>query len=284
VHADRIEQAPHARVVRIQPRRGLGSLGVGELWAWRELVTFLIWRDIKVRYKQTALGGAWAVIQPVMTMLVFSLFFGKLAKLSSDSVPYPVFSFAAILPWNLFSTGLTGAAGSLVGNTGLLKKVYLPRLAIPIGAVLAVVVDFLVAFVILIAMMAWYRISPSIEALLVIPFTLLAIVSALGVGIWLAALNVKYRDVKYVLPFLVQLWMFATPVAYSSSLITKPWAHTVFAINPMVAVVDGFRYSLLGAPPPSLGTVCTSTAVALVALLAGLLYFRSTERTFADVI
>ena len=284
MHADRIEQAPHARVVRIQPRRGLGSLGVGELWAWRELVTFLIWRDIKVRYKQTALGGAWAVIQPVMTMLVFSLFFGKLAKLSSDSVPYPVFSFAAILPWNLFSTGLTGAAGSLVGNTGLLKKVYLPRLAIPIGAVLAVVVDFLVAFVILIAMMAWYRISPSIEALLVIPFTLLAIVSALGVGIWLAALNVKYRDVKYVLPFLVQLWMFATPVAYSSSLITKPWAHTVFAINPMVAVVDGFRYSLLGAPPPSLGTVCTSTAVALVALLAGLLYFRSTERTFADVI
>jgi lipopolysaccharide transport system permease protein len=271
-------------VVRVEPRRGFAWFRLGEVWDSRELVMFLVWRDIKVRYKQTALGAAWAILQPLLTMVVFSVFFGKLAKLPSDGIPYPLFAFAALLPWNLFATGLNGAAGSLVANAPLLKKVYLPRLAIPLAAVFAVFVDFLVAFVVLLCMMAGYRIVPSANCWLVIPFTLLAIVAALGAGVWLAALNVKYRDVKYVLPFLVQLWMFATPVAYSSSLIKSEWAKTAFAINPMVGVVDGFRYALLGAPAPQLGALVTSAATACVVLLVGMIYFRQTERTFADVL
>lgn len=271
-------------VLRIEARTGLASLRLRELWDCRELVTFLAWRDIKVRYKQTALGAAWAILQPVMTMVVFSVFFGRLARLPSDGVPYPLFSFAAVIPWTLFATGLSGAAGSLIGNVGLLKKVYLPRLSIPLAAVLAVVVDFGVAFAVLLAMTFWYGIVPGPEVVLIIPLTLLAIVASLGAGIWLAALNVKYRDVKYILPFIVQLWMFATPVAYSSSMIKSSLAHTLYAINPMVGVVDGFRYALLGARAPELATLATSTGVALVVLVTGILYFRQTERTFADVV
>ena len=272
------------RVRRIEPRRGFAALGLRELWDCRELVYFLVWRDIKVRYKQSALGAAWAILQPVLTMVVFSLVFGKLAKMPSDGIPYPIFAFAALLPWNLFATGLTGASSSLVGNANLLKKVYLPRMAIPLGAVFAVFVDFVIAFGVLICMMAWYRIVPSAAALLVVPLTLLAMICALGAGVWLAALNVRYRDVKYVLPFLIQLWMFATPVVYSTSLIKSAWARVVFAINPMVGVVDGFRYALLGAPAPDAGAVVVSTGTALIVLFCGFLYFRQAERTFADVI
>ena len=279
-----VDQPGEIRVVRLEARKGLASLGLRDLISNHELIQFLVWRDIKVRYKQTALGAAWAILQPVLTMVVFSMFFGRLAKLPSDGVPYPIFAFAALLPWNMFANGLTGSAGSLVASSALLKKVYLPRLAIPIAAVLAVVVDFAIAFLVLLCMMAAYRIAPTPAALLVIPFTLLAIVASLGAGIWLAALNVKYRDVKYVLPFLTQLWMFATPVAYSSSLIKNDAAKIVFALNPMVAVVDGFRYALLGAPAPGLATVATSTAMALVILAIGVTYFRQSERTFADVI
>jgi lipopolysaccharide transport system permease protein len=275
---------PAEAVVRIEARHGLASLRLKELWQCRELVSFLVWRDVKVRYKQTALGAAWAIVQPVMTMVVFSVFFGKLAKLPSDGVPYPLFSFAAVLPWTMFATGMTGAAGSLINNTGLLKKVYLPRVAIPLAAVLAVVVDFAIAFCVLLCMSLVYGIVPGVHALLTIPFALLALVSALGAGVWLASLNVRYRDVKYVMPFLVQLWMFATPVAYSSSMISSSWARTVYAINPMVGVVDGFRYALLGTRPPEVAAVATSAAVAVVVLLTGLVYFRQTERTFADVI
>jgi len=275
---------PSYPLLRIEPRRGLAALKLRELWDCRELVSFLAWRDIKVRYKQTALGAAWAIVQPVMTMVVFSVFFGRLAKLPSDGVPYPLFSFAAVIPWTMFASGMSGAAGSLIGNVGLLKKVYLPRLAIPLAAVFAVVVDFCVAFGVLLLMTFWYGIIPGPEVLLIIPLALLAIVAALGAGIWLAALNVRYRDVKYILPFLVQLWMFATPVAYSSSMIKSSAAHTVYAINPMVGVVDGFRYALLGARAPELATLATSTAVAIVILLTGILYFRQTERTFADVV
>ena len=276
--------SPHLAVLRIEPRRGLASLRLRELWDARELVSFLAWRDIKVRYKQTALGAAWAIVQPVMTMIVFSVFFGKLAHLPTDGVPYQLFSFAAVIPWTMFATGLSGAAGSLIGNTGLLKKVYLPRLSIPLAAVIGPVVDFAVAFVVLLGMTFWYGIIPGPQIVLIVPLTLLAVLAALGSGIWLAALNVRYRDVKYVLPFLVQLWMFATPVAYSSSMIKSSAAHAVYAINPMVGVVDGFRYALLGARAPELGTLAISTGVALVIFLTGILYFRQTERTFADVI
>lgn len=272
------------RLVRIEPRRGLAAFRLRELWEGRELIWFLVWRDIKVRYKQTALGAAWAVIQPLMTMVVFSVFFGRLAKLPSDGIPYPLFSFAAVLPWNMFANGLTGAAGSLIGNQALLKKVYLQRMAIPLAAVLGVLIDFLVAFLVLLCMMTGYRYAPTAYMFLIIPFTLLGIVTALGVGTLLAALNVKYRDVKYVLPFLVQLWMFATPIAYSSTMIKHASIKTIYAINPMVAVVDGFRWALLGAPAPAVATVITSSATAIVMLIAGIIYFRQTERTFADVV
>jgi lipopolysaccharide transport system permease protein len=276
--------AANTQLVRIESRKGFASFRLGELWTSRELVWFLVWRDIKVRYKQTALGASWAILQPVLTMIVFSIFFGRLAKLPSDGIPYPLFSFGALLPWNLFSTGLSGSSQSLVGNGPLLKKVYLPRLALPLSAVLGMIVDFFVALVVLLCMMFAYGYGLTPAALLVIPFTLLAVVSALGAGIWLSALNVRYRDVKYVLPFLVQLWMFATPVAYSSSLIKSPLARTIYAINPMVGVVDGFRYALLGAPAPAWPAVLTSTAVALAVLVGGMIYFRQTERTFADVL
>jgi lipopolysaccharide transport system permease protein len=259
-------------------------LRLQELFENHELVRFLVWRDVKVRYKQTALGAAWAILQPLLTMVVFSVFFGKLAKLPTDGIPYPLFSFAALLPWNMFSTGLSGSASSLVSSSALLKKVYLPRLAIPVSAVIGCVLDFMIAFAVLLVMMAAYRFAPSPASLLVVPFALLAIMTALGSGILLAALNVKYRDIKYVLPFLVQLWMFATPVAYSSSMIKNELARTLYAINPMVAVVDGFRYALLGAPAPSAATILISTGTAFLMLIVGLTYFRQSERTFADVI
>jgi lipopolysaccharide transport system permease protein len=267
----------------IRPSRGWRALDLRELWEYRELLYFLVWRDIKVRYKQTALGASWAVIQPFFTMVVFSLFFGRLAGVPSDDLPYPVFSFAALVPWTFFATGLTMSANSLVQSQELLKKVYFPRLTIPLAPVLGGVVDFAIAFVVLLGMMWYYGIVPGLAALVVLPLLLLALVTSLGVGLWLSALNVQYRDVRYAVPFLVQIWLFATPIAYPSSLLDEPW-RTVYAINPMVGVVEGFRWALLGADTAPGPMIVVSTMAALGILVGGALYFRRMERTFADVV
>lgn len=269
-------------VMRIAPSHGWKVLDLRELWEYRELLYFLTWRDIRVRYKQTVLGAAWAIIQPFFTMVVFSLFFGKLAKVPSDGVPYPIFSYAALLPWNYFAYSLGQAGNSLVGSANLIRKVYFPRLVIPLSSVLAGLVDFAVAFLVLLGMMVYFGVRPTTGALLLPGFLLLALVTALGVGLWLSALNVKYRDVRYVIPFLTQFWMFATPVAYPSSLLGEPW-RTLYGLNPMVGVVEGFRWALLGTQPPST-MVGVSALVAVVLLVSGAFYFRQVERTFADVI
>lgn len=270
-------------VIRIEPTHGWRALHLGELWENRELVYFLTWRDIKVRYKQTLLGAAWAIIQPLFTMLVFSLFFGRLAKVPSDNVPYPVFAFAALVPWTFFANALNQASNSLVQSAVLLKRVYFPRLAIPLGSVFSGGVDFALAFLMLLGMMLFYGIVPTWNAVWLPLLFLLALVTSLGVGLWLSALNVQFRDVRHLVPFIVQFWLFATPIAYPSSLLDEPW-RTVYGINPMVGVVEGFRWALLGtatAPGPSIA-VSSLTAVAL--LVSGAFYFRRMEKTFADVV
>ena len=270
-------------IVHIAPSSGWVSLRLRELFDYRELLYFLIWRDIKVRYKQTALGASWAIIQPFFTMVVFSLFFGKLAKVPSDGVPYPIFSFAALVPWTFFATSLTNASNSLVGSANLIKKVYFPRLAIPIATVLSGLVDFAIAFGMLALLMVWYGVAPTTSVLWLPLFLLLAIATSLGVGLWLSAMNVQYRDVKYVVPFLTQFWLFATPVAYPSSLLSGQW-RAIYALNPMVGVVEGFRWSLLGTNTrPGSIVLVSSTAAALI-LVSGAYYFRRMERTFADVV
>lgn len=270
-------------VLRIEPSRGWVSLRLRELWEYRELLYFLVWRDVKVRYKQTALGAAWAIIQPMMTMLVFSIFFGRLAKMPSDGVPYPVFAYAALLPWQLFAYALSESANSLVGSQNLIKKVYFPRLVIPISSVLGGLVDFAISFVVLLGLMTYYGIRPT-AAVAVLPlFVLLAVVTALSVGLWLSALNVQFRDVRYTIPFLTQLWMFATPVAYPSSLVPEKW-RALFGLNPMAGVVEGFRWALLGKPNSPGPLLWVSLASVLVLLIGGLVYFRRMESTFADVV
>jgi lipopolysaccharide transport system permease protein len=268
--------------VRIEPSRGWVALKLSDLWEYRELVFFLTWRDIKVRYKQTALGAAWAIIQPFFTMLVFSLFFGRLAKVPSDGIPYPLFAYAALVPWMYFANGLTQSSNSVVESANLIKKIYFPRLAVPLAAVLSVTVDFLIAFPVLLAMMAYYGIAPTINVLWLPLFSVLAFITALGVGFWLSALNVKYRDVRYVVPFLTQFWMFATPVAYSSSLLSERW-RIIYATNPMVGVVDSFRWALLGTSTAPGPIVLVSSLVAVIVLVSGAYYFRKMEKTFADI-
>jgi lipopolysaccharide transport system permease protein len=274
---------PRRDIVRIQRSRGWVSLGLAELWAFRELLYFLVWRDIKVRYKQTALGAAWAIIQPLLTMVVFSLFFGKLASMPSDGVPYPIFSFTALVPWTFFATGLTLSSQSLVGSSNLIKKVYFPRLSIPIATVLSGIVDFLLALAVLLCMMPYFERVPTWNVVWLPLFVLLALCTSLGVGLWLSALNVQYRDVRYVVPFLTQLWLFATPIAYPSSLLHEPW-RTVYGLNPMAGVVEGFRWALLGTPGLPVPLVLMSTGTALLLLVSGLFYFRRMERTFADTV
>jgi homopolymeric O-antigen transport system permease protein len=270
-------------VLWIRPSRGWVSLRLGELWEYRELLYFLVWRDVKVRYKQTALGAAWAILQPVMTMLVFSLFFGRLAKLPSDGIPYPVFVFAALLPWQLFAYALSESANSLVVSQNLIKKVYFPRLVVPIASVLAGLVDFAISFVVLLGLMAYYGIRPT-AAIAALPlFILLVVASALSVGLWLSALNVQFRDVRYVIPFLTQFWMFATPVAYPSSLVPEKW-RALFGLNPMAGVVEGFRWALLGKSTSPGPLLWVSIAAVVVLLIGGLMYFRRMESTFADVV
>jgi lipopolysaccharide transport system permease protein len=267
----------------ITPPAGWVTLGLRELWAYRELLYFLVWRDLKVRYKQTGLGLAWAILQPVLTMVVFSVFFGRLVGVPSDGVPYPVFALAGLVPWTFFSYGLTQSSNSVVADQQLVTKVYFPRLAIPVATVLSGFVDFLPGFGVLLALMAYSGIVPLLSVLWVMPLLLLAFVTALGAGLWLAALNVQYRDVRYTVPFISQLWLFATPVAYPSSLLGEPW-QTLYGLNPMAGVVEGFRWALLGtdtAPGPMIGV---SAAAALLLLIGGMFYFRRTEDSFADVI
>jgi lipopolysaccharide transport system permease protein len=272
----------HSLIV-IAPSRGWVSLKLGEVWAYRELLYFLVWRDIKVRYKQTVLGAAWAVVQPVFTMIVFSVIFGKLAGLRSDGIPYPVFTFAALVPWTFFATGLAMSSNSLVGSAHLVQKVYFPRLIIPLATVLAGIVDFAISMVVLLVLMLWFHRVPTWNALWLPAFVLLAFITAVGVGLWLSALNVKYRDVRYVVPFLSQLWMYATPVAYASSLVPHPW-RTVLGLNPMAGVVEGFRWALLGTNTQPGPMIVVSALVAVVLLVSGAFFFRRTERTFADLV
>jgi len=276
-------QPKNTSVVRIERSRGWGSLGLRELWNYRELVYFLIWRDIKVRYKQTVLGALWAIIQPLFTMLIFSLFFGRLAKVPSDGIPYPIFSYAALVPWTLFATGLTQASNSLVQDSNMLKKIYFPRMAMPIGAVISGCVDFCFAFVLLLAMMGVYGFVPTWKALWLPLFLVLGLVTCLGASLWLSPMNVQFRDIRYVIPFLTQFWMFATPIAYPSSLLPQPW-RSVYAINPMVGVVEGFRWALLDAPIAPGPMIVVSSIVALGLLVSGTFYFRRQEKTFADVV
>lgn len=271
------------RTTTVQPSTGWVALRPRELWDYRELFYFLTWRDIKVRYKQTALGAAWAVLQPFLTMVVFSLFFGRLAGIPSGDVPYPVFAFAALVPWTFFATAVALGSNSLVEQERILAKVYFPRLIVPAAAVLASLVDFAIAFAVLLVMMLVYGIVPS-AAILTLPFfVVFAALTALAVALWLSALNVQYRDVRYVIPFLVQLWLFVSPVAYPSSLVPEPW-DAVYGLNPMAGVIEGFRWALLGeAEPP--GAMLAVSVLATAALLAGgLLYFRRMERSFADVV
>ena len=271
------------RGIRIEPSNGWVSLRLPELWAYRELLYFLVWRDIKVRYKQTALGAAWAIIQPFFTMVVFSLFFGKLAKMPSDGVPYPIFAYAALVPWTFFASGLTQSSNCLVGSSNLIKKVYFPRLAMPIATVLSDVVDFALAFTVLLVMMFYFGTIPTLRILYLPLFLLLALFTSLGVGLWLSALNVRFRDVRYVVPFLTQFWMFATPIAYPSSLLSEPW-RTLYGLNPMVGVVEGFRWALLGSGSAPGPMIAVSSIAASAILIGGAFYFRRMEKTFADLV
>jgi lipopolysaccharide transport system permease protein len=255
-----------------------------ELWDYRELLYFLIWRDIKVKYKQTVLGAAWAIIQPVATMVVFSIFFGELAKVPSDGLPYPIFAYCGLLPWNLFGNALSGAGQSVVGSQHLITKVYFPRLIIPLSRVLAGLVDFGIAFLVLLGLMAYYRIWPSPLAFITVPaFLVFALTTALAVGLWLTVLNVMYRDVRYTIPFLVQFWLFITPVVYPSSLVPEAW-RAVYGLNPMAGVVEGFRWVMLGTANAPGAIIGVSAAVVVVLLVGGLLYFRRMEKIFADMV
>jgi lipopolysaccharide transport system permease protein len=274
-------QLPH---LRIQPSKGWVSLKLNELWAYRELLFFLTWRDIKVRYKQTVLGAAWAIIQPFMTMVVFSLFFGALAKIPSDGVPYPIWSYAALVPWSLFAHGLQMSSDSLVGNANLIRKVYFPRLIIPISAVMAGLVDSLIAFFVLIIMMLVFGIIPTINIIFLPLFVLLAIVTSLGIGLWLSAMNVRFRDVRYTIPFLTQFLMFLTPIAYPSSLIEDDLLRAIYGLNPMAGVVEGFRWALLGTDTAPGSVIWASSLAASLLFVSGLFYFRRMEKTFADVV
>lgn len=273
-----VEQEP---LLVLRPRTGWQQLGLKDLWQYRELLYFLCWRDIKVRYKQTALGVAWAIVQPLMTMVLFSLFFGRLAKMPSDGVPYPLFVFTALVPWMFFSNGITQSAGSLVENASLLKKVYFPRLAVPIASIIAGVVDFFCSFVVLIMLMLYYGVVPSLSILTLPLFLALACTASLGIGLWLSALNVQFRDVRYVIPFLTQLWLFATPIAYPSSLLSEP-LRSLYGLNPMVGVVEGFRWALLGTETSFGPMLLVSSLASMVVLITGAFYFRRMEVTFSD--
>lgn len=270
-------------LLRLVPPRRWEAVDFAELWAYRELVFFLVWRDIKVRYKRMFLGAAWAILQPAATMVIFTVVFGRLAGLPSEGIPYPLFTLAALLPWQLFSAAVAGAANSLIGSAGLLSKVYFPRLIVPMASVVATLADFAVGLGLLAALMIWYGHSPT-PAILAMPFfVIMALVTAFGIGLWTSAMTVKYRDVQYLLPFGLQALLLASPVAYSSAIVPEGPLRTVFAINPLVGIIQGFRWSLLGTDPPG-ATLLVSIAAAMLLLVSGLLAFRRMEAWFADVV
>lgn len=268
----------------IEPSHGWVSLQLSEIWRYRELLYFLIWRDVKVRYKQTVIGASWAILQPLLTMVIFSLIFGQLAKIPSEGIPYPVFSYTALVPWTFFAGSLTRASNSLVGSSTLITKIYFPRLVIPIASVLAGLVDFALAFIVLIILMLVYGIVPTVNIIWLPAFLLLATITALGVGLWLTAMNVQFRDVGYVVPFLTQFLMYATPIVYPPSLVQNPILRTLLGLNPMSGVVEGFRWALLGTDAAPDALILVSTLVALALLISGAYYFRRMEKTFADVV
>lgn len=274
---------PEGAVLRIDPESGRTGLGLREVWEYRELLYFLVWRDLKVRYKQTVFGVAWAVLQPFLTMVVFSVFFGRLAGVPSDGLPYPVFAYAALLPWQLFASTVAGTTTSVIGSQGLITKVYFPRLLVPMTPVLSGLVDFGIAFLVLVALLVYYGIVPGPECVTVPLLVILTVVTALAVGLWLSVLNVRYRDVRYALPFLIQLWLFVTPVAYPSALVPAPW-RVLYGLNPMAGVVEGFRWALLGRGDPLDASVMLPTVLVVVVLLAGgLRYFRRTQSAMVDL-
>lgn len=270
-------------VIKLRPLGGWVPLDLPELWAYRELLYFLAWRDLKVRYRQTVLGALWALIQPMFTMVVFSVFFGRVAQIPSDGVPYPLFSLAALVPWTFFANTMTQAANTVVIDANMIRKIYFPRLLMPAASIVAGMPDLLLALGLLFGLLAYYGWSLSANVILLPLLVLLTMITSLGAGLWLAALNVQFRDVRYAIPFLVQAWLFATPIAYPSSLIAEPW-RTLYGLNPMAGVVEGFRWALLGAVAPPWAMIALSGLVALAILLSGAFYFRRVEQTFADII
>jgi len=277
------ENMTRTPAVTIEPRKGLLQLGLNCIWQYRELLYFLVWRDVMTRYKQTAIGAAWVVLQPMITMVLFTLIFGTMARFPSDGVPYPLFAFAALLPWTYFAQALSKTAGSLVSSANLVSKIYFPRLLIPLAAALAPIVDLFFSFLMLLPMMAWYRVVPTWGLLTLPLFMLLAVMTVLSVGLWSAALNVRYRDMNSVIPFVIQIWLYASPVAYPVSMVPEKW-RILYSLNPMVGVIEGFRWALLGKASPDFAAIMLSSAVVLVLVTAGVVYFKWMEQSFADVI
>ena len=279
-----LDQKRKSNVVLIKPSKGWVGLRLSDLWAYRELIYFLTWRDIKVRYKQSVLGILWAILKPFMAMVVFTIFFGNFAKIPSDGIPYPIFSYTATLPWELFATALSVASRSMVANSNMISKIYFPRMIVPLASVMSSVVDFFIGFIILIGMMIYYGFTPTLATLWLPLLILLALITALGVGFWTSALMVRYRDMGYIMPFISNLWMYLTPVVYSSTMIPEKW-RLIYFLNPMTGVVEGFRYALLGtARSGSVGMILLSAVIAIIILITGMFYFRRMEKQFADMI
>ncbi len=270
-------------IILIRPSKGWGSLNLGEIWLYRELVYFLTWRDLKVRYKQTALGAGWAILQPVLSMIVFSIFFGGLLSVPSEGVPYPIFSYAALLPWGVFAKALNDTGRSLVSNRAMLTKIYFPRMVIPLASVFSSMADFLIAFIVMLGLMFYYQIPPTVNIWTLPFFLLLAVITALGVGLWLSAMNVLYRDIGYMIPYITQLWFYLTPIVYPASKVPEEWQF-FYALNPMVGVVEGFRWALLGTADAPNPMIAVSATIALLIFISGMFYFRRMERTFADMV
>ncbi|MEE9188494.1 MAG: ABC transporter permease [Anaerolineales bacterium] len=270
-------------IIFIKPTKGWGSLNLRELWLYRELIYFLTWRDLKVRYKQTVLGAGWAILQPVLSMIVFSIFFGSLLNVPSEGVPYPIFSYAALLPWGVFAKALNDTGRSLVSNRAMLTKIYFPRMVIPLASVFSSLADFLIAFIVMLGLMLYYRIAPTSNIWTLPLFLLLSVITALGVGLWLSAMNVLYRDIGYMIPYITQLWFYLTPIVYSSSEVPEEW-RIFYALNPMVGVVEGFRWALLGTADAPDAIIAVSATISLVIFISGMFYFRRMERTFADMV
>ena len=270
-------------MIHIEPSKGWISLNLKDVWEYRELLWIFVWRDLKVRYRQTIIGALWAIIQPFLTMVIFSIFFGGLAGVPSDRIPYPIFSYAALVPWTFFANSINQASNSLVNSADMIKKIYFPRLTMPMSSMFASLVDFSLAFIVLLGMMLYYGFVPTINSLWLPAFLILAMITALGVSLWLSALNVQFRDVRHMIPFITQAWLFATPVAYPSSLLSEPW-RTLYGLNPMVGVVEGFRWALLGTDTAPGPVIAVSSIMALLIFIGGAYYFRRMEKTFADVI